>query len=103
PSRSAEHAPEPGKPGDAGYKRSPAPADPDFGAVPPSTSSPRLPKFHKFSDADRDRILNARRLARRDEPAPAATATGLADVRRSFKPAAEPAAPVETTLDESTA
>lgn len=84
PSRSASNTPEPGKPGE-GYKRAAPPADPDFGADP-STSIPRLPKFHKFSANDRERILNARRLAANPDAAPADRPTGIAAVHETLKP-----------------
>lgn len=86
PSRSASNTPDPGKPGD-GYKRSNSESDSDFGDAPGTTSSPRLPRFHKFSDADRERILQTRRMARNrptsEEP------NELAAVREALKPHAD--------------
>ena len=86
PSRTAEATKEPGKPGD-GYKRSDPPAaDPDFGAAPGASSSPRLPRFHKFSAADRERVMQARRMARNQQKQAPAEPTGLAAVRETWKP-----------------
>ena len=70
--RTAENAPVPGKPsGDQKFDRNePDDAFGDPPAAPAPTSgqtSPRGPKFCRYSDADRERLLKARRLARESE------------------------------------
>ncbi|HEX6985636.1 MAG TPA: hypothetical protein VF170_09675 [Planctomycetaceae bacterium] len=90
-SRSAEATPEPGKPSSQEFKRQSTPpaADDDFGDLPGgSSSAPRLPKFKKFTAADRERILNARRLAKAGVT-PADEPKGLAATHEAFKPAAD--------------
>ena len=90
PSRTATNSPVPGKPsGGQPYERkAAAPADDDFGANP-SSSVPRLPKFRKFSDADRERILSARRMARSEEEVSLNPIDGIAATHEAFKPLAD--------------
>jgi hypothetical protein len=84
PSRTATGTSAPGK-----FER-PKNSSDDFG-VPPGSGSvtPKLPRFHKFSDADRERVLNARRLAR--NASPVNETTGVAAVHEAFKPFTETA------------
>jgi hypothetical protein len=83
--RTASGTPAPGKAGES-FKRT-APAADDFG-VEPSTSVPSLPKFKKFSTADRARVLSARRLAKSDAT-PTDEPAGVATAHETFKPAVE--------------
>lgn len=90
PSRTATNQPAAGKntqPYERPKSATPAPEDDLFGPSPQG-SSPRVPKFRKFSDADRQRVLNARRLAKNTVD-PASPAAGVAASHETFKPASE--------------
>jgi hypothetical protein len=97
--RTATAAPAGGKPatGQPYERKSTVPADPDFGADP-STSVPRVPKFRKFTAADRERILSARRLARTDDADPAVPEKAVAASHETFKPVTDEAEASEPAL-----